>query len=395
MTIEEFKKIKIEESPGVYFFQKGKEILYIGKATSLKERVRSYFSADLIKTRGMLLVDMVAKADRIKFQKTNSVLEALLLETELIKKNHPYYNTKEKDDKSYAYIEITEDEFSVVKVVRGKDIKNFNPDNFYGPFLSTVQLRAALKIVRRLFPYRDDKCVIGKNKPCFNYTIGLCPGTCIDKISAKEYKKQIEKIKLFLAGDTEKVLKILQKEMASLAKEKEFEKASLVRNKIYALNHINDISLINRESAENDVRIEAYDIAHMAGKNMIGVMVVMLNGQFLKHEYKKFIIRGQDNVDDGRALFEVLSRRFKHDEWGMPQLLVTDGNNVQLGIAQKFFKDSVSIVKDNRHKAREILNGELLKEKNIKEEDIIKINAEAHRFAIGFFREKLRKSAFT
>ena len=202
MTIDQFKKIKKKESLEVYFLQKGKEILYIGKATSLKERVRSYFSADLIKTRGMLLVDMVAKADRIKFQKTNSVLEALLLETELIKKNKPYYNTKEKDDKSYSYIEISEDEFPVVKVVRGKDIKNFNPDNFYGPFLSTVQLRLALKIIRRLFPYRDEKCVIGKNKPCFNYTIGLCPGTCIDKISTKEYKKQIEKVKLFLENLT-------------------------------------------------------------------------------------------------------------------------------------------------------------------------------------------------
>ncbi len=120
----------------------------------------------------------------------------------------------------------------------------------------------------------------------------------------------------------------------------------------------------------------------------------MVNGQFRKHEYKKFIIRGQDTADDGRALYEVLTRRFKHEEWGMPNLVVTDGNQVQLGIAQKFFKDSVSIVKDKRHTAREVLNGEILKEKNVKEDDIIKINAEAHRFAIGFFRDKLRKGAF-
>ena len=394
MTIDQFKKIKIEDSPGVYFFQKEKDILYIGKATLLKERVKSYFSTDLIKTRGMLLVDMVAKADSIKFQKTNSVLEALLLETELIKKNKPYYNTKEKDDKSYSYIEITEEEFPVIRIVRGRNVENLKTDNYYGPFLSTIQLRAALKIIRRLFPYRDDKCLQGKYRPCFNYTIGLCPGTCVDKISVKEYKKQIEKIKLFLSGNTDKVLKILFKEMSELAKEKEFEKAALIRNKIYALNHINDISLINREPTENDVRIEAYDIAHMSGKNMIGVMVVQVNGQFLKHEYKKFIIRGQETADDGRALYEVLTRRFKHDEWGMPDIVVTDGNQIQLGIAQKFFQNSVSIVKDKRHKAREVLNGEILKEKNVTEDDIIKINAEAHRFAIGFFRDKLRKSAF-
>jgi excinuclease ABC subunit C len=394
MTIDQFKKIKIDDSPGVYFFQKGKDILYIGKATSLKERVKSYFSSDLIKTRGMLLVDMVAKADNINFQKTNSVLEALLLETELIKKNQPYYNTKEKDDKSYSYVEITDEDFPIVKIVRGRNVENLNTDNYYGPFLSTTQLRAALKIVRKLFPYRDEKCFMGKNKSCFNYSLGLCPGTCVNAITQKDYKKQIEKIKLFLSGNTEKVLKILEKEMMDLAKKKEFEEAAKIRNKIYAINHINDISLINRESNENDIRIEAYDIAHMSGKNMIGVMVVMLNGQFLKHEYKKFIIKGQENADDGKALFEVLTRRFKHDDWSKPNLIVTDGNKVQLGIAQHFFKDSVSIVKDDRHRAREILNKEILKDKNIKDEDIIKINAEAHRFAIKFFREKLRKSAF-
>lgn len=395
MTIDDFKKIKIEETPGVYFFQKGKDVLYIGKATSLKDRVKSYFSSDLIKTRGMLLVDMVANADSIKFQKTNSVLEALLLETELIKKNKPYYNTKEKDDKSYSYVQISSDDFPIVQIVRGKDLTDDQKksDNFFGPFTSTTQLRAALKIVRKLFPYRDEKCMIGKNKPCFNYSIGLCPGTCVEAISQKDYKKQVDKIRLFLSGNTEKVLNILQKEMEVFAKKKEFEEAAKIRNKIYALNHINDISLINRDQTENDIRIEAYDIAHMSGKNMIGVMVVMLNGQFLKHEYKKFVIKGQDNADDGKALFEVLSRRFKHDEWPKPNLVVTDGNKVQLGIAQNFFKDSVSIVKDDKHRAREVLNKEILKNKNIKEEDIIKINAEAHRFAIKFFREKLRKSS--
>jgi excinuclease ABC subunit C len=395
MTIDQFKKIKIDDNPGVYFFQKGKKILYIGKATSLKERVKSYFTSDLIKTRGMLLVDMIAQANSIRFQKTNSVLEALLLETELIKKNHPYYNTKEKDDKSYSYIQITDDEFPIVKIVRGKDVENLKDSNIFGPFLSTIQLRNALKIVRKLFPYRDEKCIIGKNKPCFNYSIGLCPGTCIGKISIKDYKKQIDKIKIFLSGNTEKVLKILEKEMNGLSKIKKFEEAGKIRDKIYALNHINDISLINKENDQiNNIRIEAYDIAHMSGQNMVGVMVVMENGEFKKDQYKKFIIKNQDNADDGKALFEILERRFKHEEWGKPNLIVTDGNKVQLAVAQRFFKDSVSIVKDDKHKAREVLNREILKDKKIKEEDIIKINAEAHRFAIAYFRGKLRRGMF-
>jgi len=393
MIIDEFKKIKLPDTPGVYFFKKGKDILYIGKATSLKERVKSYFSNDLVKTRGMLLVDMITKADSIRFQQTNSVLEALLLETELIKENQPYYNTKEKDDKSYSYIKITDEDFPIVKIVRGKDLTEdeIRSDNTFGPFLSTIQLKNALKIIRKIFPYRDEKCIMGKNKACFNFSIGLCPGTCINKISKKDYQKQINKIKLFLSGNTEKVLKILEKDMKVLSKEKNFEEAAKVRDKIYALNHINDISIINRDNNQNNMRIEAYDIAHMSGQNMIGVMVVQENGEFRKDQYKKFIIKTVDNANDPKALFEMLERRFKHDEWGKPNLVVVDGNKVQLGVAQRFFKDVVSIVKDDKHRAREVLNKEILKEKNVKEEEIIKINAEAHRFAIKFFREKLRK----
>ena len=108
----------------------------------------------------------------------------------------------------------------------------------------------------------------------------------------------------------------------------------------------------------------------------------------------KFIIKTVDNANDPKALFEVLERRFNHPEWDQPNVVVTDGNKVQLAIAQRFFVDSVSVVKDDRHKAREILNGEILPEKNISKEDIININAEAHRFAITYFRSKLRKDAF-
>lgn len=394
MTIDKFKKIKLPDSPGVYFFQKGKNILYIGKATSLKDRVKSYFSNDLIKTRGILLVDMITKADAIKFRQTNSVLEALLLETELIKENQPYYNTKEKDDKSYSYIQITDEDFPIVKIVRGKDLneEEIKSENIFGPFISTVQFKNVLKIVRKIFPYRDEKCIMGKNKPCFNYSIGLCPGTCVDAISKKDYRKQVEKIKIFLSGETSKVLKMLERDMKSLSKEKNFEEAAKVRDKIYALNHINDISIINRDNNQNNMRIEAYDIAHMSGQNMIGVMVVQENGEFRKDQYKKFIIKTVDQSNDPKALFEVLERRFKHDEWGRPNLIVVDGNKVQLGVAQRFFKDAVSIVKDDKHRAREVLNKEILKDKNIKEEEVVKINAEAHRFAIKFFREKLRKS---
>jgi excinuclease ABC subunit C len=124
MSISLTQLKKLPDSPGVYFFKKGKDILYIGKATSLKDRVRSYFASDLLKTRSMLIADMVALAAKIDFQQTDSVLEALVLEAELIKKYKPKYNTKEKDDKSFNYVVITDEDFPVVLTVRKRDLED-------------------------------------------------------------------------------------------------------------------------------------------------------------------------------------------------------------------------------------------------------------------------------
>jgi excinuclease UvrABC nuclease subunit len=126
MNLDDFKKLNLPDGPGVYFFKKGVDTLYIGKATSLRDRVRSYFNDDLIQTRGRLLVDMVTQADTITFQETDSVLEAFILESELIKKYLPRYNTKEKDNKSFNYVVITKEEFPRVLVVRGRNLEQAN-----------------------------------------------------------------------------------------------------------------------------------------------------------------------------------------------------------------------------------------------------------------------------
>src|SRR3989338_6324858 len=123
MKLKSFKKIKLPDKSGVYFFKKGKNILYIGKATSLRDRIKSYFSKDLINTRGPLILDMVFKADNIKWKVSQSVLEALILEANLIKKHQLYYNTREKDDKSFNYVVITTEKLPKVVIVRGSNIK--------------------------------------------------------------------------------------------------------------------------------------------------------------------------------------------------------------------------------------------------------------------------------
>lgn len=396
---------------------KHKKPIYIGKATSLRDRVKSYFSSDLMTTRGPLLVKMLEGAKSIEFKETASILEALLLEADLIKKFHPICNTKEKDDKSFLCVVITKEDFPQILLIRKKDINfsslktiNYKLSTIFGPFTNGLQLKQALKIIRKTFPYRDDKCKQNSKIPCFNYSIGLCPGTCVGLIPKKEYAKTIRHLKTFLSGKTLKLIRELRKEMSEFAKLKEFEKAGEIKRKIYSIEHINDISLIKSEplltshpalpSGRSPLatlfRIESYDVAHMAGKNMVGAMVVMENGELNKSEYKKFNIRSHTGANDLASLSEILTRRFAHKEWQMPDLVVVDGGEAQLKIAKLVIENlglkipTVSVVKDDKHKARGIMGEESLAEKYKKE--IIFSNAEAHRFAIAFHKKKRSKS---
>jgi len=146
----------LPDKPGVYFFRMGDVVIYIGKATSLRSRVKSYFSKDLIATRGPMILDMTVKADTVEYQVTDSVLEALILEANLIKKYKPKYNTKEKDNKSFNYVCITKDKLPRVLIIRGRGLNKKEYNKVYGPFPNGMQLREAMKIVRRIFPYIDN-----------------------------------------------------------------------------------------------------------------------------------------------------------------------------------------------------------------------------------------------
>jgi excinuclease ABC subunit C len=391
MNIGNFKKIKIPDRPGVYFFLKNGRILYIGKATSLKDRVKSYFGKDLIETRGPLLVDMVFKADKIKWQTTDSVLEALILEAELIKKHQPYYNTKEKDDKSFNYVCITGEKIPRVIVVRGRELfrRKASFSNFYGPFTSGPQLREAMKIIRRIFPFLDDK---SKNYMEFYRQINLVP----DLVDSKLYLQNVRNIKLFFSGKKKQILKNLQKDMKNYAKNREFEQAGEIKRQLFALQHINDIALIKNSletrtlHLEPNLRIEAYDVAHMSGKNMVGVMTVVEKGEVERSEYKKFRIRTQTGANDIGALAEVLERRLAHKEWTYPNLIVVDGGLAQMNIAKSILSrlnldiPIVSVLKDERHRPKEILGEEKIATRYKKE--ILLANAEAHRFAIAYHK---------
>lgn len=246
MQIKDFKKLKIPDGPGIYFFKKGKTILYIGKATSLSDRVKSYFSKDLIAVRGPMILDMVVQADKVDWRETDSVLEALILEVELIKKYQPVYNTKEKSDKSFNYVCITKEDLPKVIIKRGKDLKKELFLRVFGPYPNGNQLKEAMKIIRKIFPFLDEG---SKNYLAFYKQINLVP----DLNDKKIYKQNIKNIILFFSGKKKRILKNLYKEMSVYSKLNQFEKAGEIKRQIFSLKHINDVALI-KETQESFFR---------------------------------------------------------------------------------------------------------------------------------------------
>ena len=399
------------DSPGVYFFLgKNKKVLYIGKATSLRDRTRSYFAGDLQEVRSPLIANMVAQAAAIDWRATDSVLEALLLEASLIKTYKPKANTDLKDDKSFNYVAITKEDFPRVLVVRERELKGStlkSPElrsnlKIFGPFPHGAQLKEAMKLIRKIFPYRDT-CKLGQKRPCFNAQIGLCPGVCSGAIAKQKYRRNIRHIVLLFEGKKKQLLKVLNKAMRVAAAVEEFEQAKELQRQLYALQHIQDVSLIKEEYRQTNIRtsvslvlrIEAYDVAHLRGSAAVGVMTVVEGGAAEKSQYRKFKIKSAKAGDDPGALKEILSRRLGHDEWPLPRLIVVDGSTAQINAAQNILAEYgmaipvVGVVKDEKHRPRTISGDrELIKDK---ERAILLANAEAHRFAIGFHRQKLRK----
>lgn len=397
MNKQELSTAKLPDNPGVYFFRDSEDnILYIGKATSLADRVKSYFSNDLIKTRGLRLVGMISAAHHVTFQETDSVLEALLLESKLIKDNNPPYNTKEKDDKSFTCVVITKEKFPRVLTLRIRDFeKRFTKKEtlaVYGPFASLTQLKEAMKIIRKMFPYRD-RCELNQSKPCFNAQIKLCPGVCVGAITETEYKKNISNIRKFFEGKKTDIKKSLEKEMKNYAKKNLFEKAGQVRNTLFALDHIKDVNLIKDDNVtsfkDNNFRIESYDVAHISGTSRVGVMTVIEGKEKNTDEYRKFKLPENIN-DDYAGLREILTRRFSHKEWRYPDLIVIDGGIAHKQTAEKTLAvlgisiPCVSVVKDAHHKPKDILGRK--EHVDYHKKEIFLGNSEAHRFAIGYHK---------
>lgn len=402
MELKDLQKKKLPDTPGVYYFLgKRKEILYIGKATSLKSRVRSYFDGTLDEKRSTLIANMVREAKNVVWSETPSVLEAMILEVNLIRTHKPTFNTRSKDDKSYNHLVITKEEFPRILIVRGKDLEASRDGYQYefGPFPNGSLFREAFALVRKLFQFYDHRARVdgsrsklAKGTLDFNRQIGLYPSAA----SKVEYARTIRHIRLLFEGKKEIIIRDLERNMMRHAKREEFEQAQMLKKRIFALRHIQDVSLMQhsfRTHRDDRVfRIEAYDVAHFGGKDMVGVMTVVMGGEPVPHEYRKFIIKSCIDSNDPKALSEILLRRLAHTEWHYPELIVVDGSTAQKNAAEKVLHEYklqipvVGVVKDDRHKPIRVIGPKKLIEEQ--KRAILHANEESHRFAITFHRQK-------
>ena len=327
------EKIKeIPKTPGVYAFRGGRGILYIGKATNLKVRAKNHFAQPTY--RDDLFKEQVAKVGYIE---TDSEIEALILESQLIKKHRPRYNVLLKDDKQYFYVGFSKDKLPHLIITHQPKEKA----RYLGPFTDGKSLKTVLRYLRKAFPYYTGK---HRKLPCSYCHIGLCPGP--DPIIG-EYKKDIAKIKAILTGKKPRVITALKKEMAQFAKNLEFEKAAKARGQIVALENIfahkfqanlkpqipnaKPLELVgwNSEFAS----LEAYDISNIQGREPVASMVRFDNGKPNKSMYRKFKIRLPETPDDFAMMREVIRRRLAHPEWPYPDVFLIDGGRGQLNVS--------------------------------------------------------------
>ncbi len=393
-TLKE-KAEKLPASPGVYIFRDHQgEILYIGKAANLRRRVKSYFRSKSLKN-----TRITERAQEIDHEELETVIEALVREAELIKRYRPPYNVKENDDRSFLHVIITDDEYPRVLLVRGKDLDNYSKRSVFGPFVYSSQIREALKIIRRIFPYSTHSAKeVNKGRSCFYHQIDLCPGVCAGKIKKKEYLNNIKNIELFFKGKKKEVLSRLEKEMKEVSKNMEFEKAQDLKRRVDALHHIQDAALLGEEKEagnDNSFRVEGYDISNISGDLAAGSLVVFKGGIPSKKDYRSFKIKNVSGPDDANMIKEIVERRLNND-WPLPDLMVIDGGAGQVNAAKKALKEKgkripvVGIAKGEDRKGEKMVGDEI---KGMERKLLIDVRDEAHRFALKYHK-KLRKRDF-
>jgi excinuclease ABC subunit C len=348
------EKLKsLPRAPGVYFHKsKTGEIIYVGKAALLKNRVRQYFQStrDMdVKTRA--LVEEINDTDWVE---TESELDALFLESEMVKRYMPRYNILLRDDKSQMFIRIDmKNEWPYVSFTR-------NPADdkaeYFGPYYNGFAIKKALRFLRRIFPYYTKPPKLD-GRPDLDAHIGLSPRP---GVTSAEYKQTLRQLVRYIEGGRKTIIKEIEKQMKQAAKAHDFEAAASLRNKLTDLRALQQKIMfgdrefmdISKDKALTDlrelfglakipVRIEGYDISHMGGTNVVASMVVFTNGVSDRANYRKFKTRIEQN-DDYANMHETLTRRLSEKNikaWGMPDLILIDGGKGQLDAALRALEE--------------------------------------------------------
>lgn len=434
--------------PGVYIFKNtlGK-ILYIGKAANLRQRLLSYCRPnELEPAKRRMLKD----ATKLELHIATSAIDALIMEALEIKKHLPPFNIVLRDDKNYAYVAFTKEDYPRIivthqpmlesrklKVVgRGKRVNSRRrtlPElpsgaaHLLGPYTEAGALRSVLKLLRRVYPYCTCVSHARHKRPCVYSELGQCPMYCctasearpkeIREISETErikmYRSNIRKIKSVLTGGVGKLRKELMVEMARASGARLFERASKLRDEIYALDRI----FAHREHVRTDMvtdrakalrtlkellklekipkRIEGYDISNFQGAASVGSMVVFVNAEPKKNEYKRFGIKTIIGANDPASIAEVLSRRLKHPEWELPDVILIDGGITQLNAARREVarrEQSITVLSIAKKEEKLYRSDALPKKLSDISPMLLRlfqhIRNESHRFAIGYHRKK-------
>lgn len=350
------EKLKtLPKEPGVYFHKdKSGQIIYVGKAAILNNRVRQYFQKS--RNRDPKTDLLVAEIVDTDWQVVDSEFEALFLEAEMVRRYMPRYNILLRDDKSQTYVRINfKDKYPTVTTTR-RPLDD--GATYYGPFLSTIAVRRALKYLRKIFPYSTHTVL--PQRACLLVHLHLCPGPETGQLDQKAYIASLKKLVKVIEGKKGSIVSDMEKDMKQASKSSNFELAAKIRDQITALKDLDrrvlfsdkefmdlskDHALIELTEllglAKVPRRIEGYDISHMSGTDVVASMVVFTNGASDKSNYRKFKSRQQNN-DDFEHMREAMTRRFSDKNikaWGKPDLLLIDGGKGQLEAALSVLRD--------------------------------------------------------
>ena len=349
-------------TPGVYLMKDAAgRVIYVGKAKNLRARAGSYFlkAAELDRRTA----DLVREIRDIDFLEAESEVDALLLESRLVKDVQPRFNSDLKDDKTFPYLQITtHEDFPRVEFTRTPRQKGVK---LYGPFTSAGSLRGAIVVLQRIFKFRTCTLDIEADdeqwrwfRPCLLASIGQCTAPCNLRITKDDYRKDINRLKTFLEGGKKRLLEEMRQDMLAASVALEFEKAARLRDEIRLLE-----TLDQRGDLEENVQpevfhvdprkglaglekvlglkkpprvIEGVDIAHLAGDETVASLVQFIDGLPFKPGYKRYRIKTVDGIDDFKSIHEVVSRRFARlvrEGEPLPDIFLVDGGKGQLSAA--------------------------------------------------------------